>query len=181
MKKGFTLVELLAVLAILAVIIVVAGTSYSKISKKNKSQQCKNYEIQIKNAALEYFEEHYDSDDYDDKVLYIEDEKDICLQNTGTKCDCIKESVRKIVNGVNKTIINYTINCNIYFKDLINNSYINEMDKENLNVFFNGLSFDNSYVIFSNSFEGPSYNNKYQYSASDIKFIGENNEELLCN
>ncbi|MBQ4583337.1 MAG: prepilin-type N-terminal cleavage/methylation domain-containing protein [Bacilli bacterium] len=54
MKKGFTLVELLAVLIILSLIIVIAGGSYSKVSKKNKQNQCINLKKQIENLAIEY-------------------------------------------------------------------------------------------------------------------------------
>lgn len=57
MKKGFTLVELLAVLAILSVVIVIAGTSYSTVNRKNKIKHCKNLKLQIENTAIEYVSE----------------------------------------------------------------------------------------------------------------------------
>lgn len=57
MKKGFTLVELLAVLAILSVVLVIAGTSYSSVNKKNKKNQCENLKQQIENHAIEYVDE----------------------------------------------------------------------------------------------------------------------------
>ena len=58
MKKGFTLVELLAVVLVLAIIAVLAGMSYTKINKDNKLKACKALETQIKNTAIEYYQDN---------------------------------------------------------------------------------------------------------------------------
>lgn len=54
MKKGFTLVELLAVLVVLSIAVAIAATSYAKISKEQKVTACNNLKKQIENLAVEY-------------------------------------------------------------------------------------------------------------------------------
>lgn len=51
-KKGFTLVELLAVIVILAIIITVASSSISKVIQKSKEDTAKEMQAAIKEAAL---------------------------------------------------------------------------------------------------------------------------------
>ena len=53
-KKGFTLVELLAVITVLAIIITVAGSSVYKLVNKSKEQTGEEMRNSLKEAALNY-------------------------------------------------------------------------------------------------------------------------------
>lgn len=57
MKKGFTLVELLAVIAVLGIISSIAVVSYSKVIKDNKVRECKRKVAYIEQKAIEYANE----------------------------------------------------------------------------------------------------------------------------
>lgn len=58
MKKGFTLVELLAVIAVLGIISSIAVVSYSKVIKDNKVRECKRKVAYIEQKAIEYANEN---------------------------------------------------------------------------------------------------------------------------
>ena len=58
MKRGFTLVELLAVVAILAVIATVAGISYTSITNKQKTDACNDLKRQLETSAIEYVQDN---------------------------------------------------------------------------------------------------------------------------
>lgn len=58
MKKGFTLVELLAVIAVLGIISFIAVVSYSKVIKDNKVRECKRKVAYIEQKAIEYANEN---------------------------------------------------------------------------------------------------------------------------
>lgn len=58
MKKGFTLVELLAVIAVLGIISSIAVVSYSKVIKDNKVRECKRKVSYIEQKAIEYANEN---------------------------------------------------------------------------------------------------------------------------
>lgn len=58
MKKGFTLVELLAVIAVLGIISSIAVVSYSKVIKDNKIRECKRKVAYIEQKAIEYANEN---------------------------------------------------------------------------------------------------------------------------
>ncbi len=58
MKKGFTLIELIAVIAIVAVISVIAGVSYSKISNEHKAQACENLKKRLMTATIDYVQDN---------------------------------------------------------------------------------------------------------------------------
>lgn len=74
MKKGFTLVELLAVVAIIAIISLVAGVSYNAINKDHQKKACKAFEEQLKNAAIEYYQDRsYEFKDGNSKIIYLWD------------------------------------------------------------------------------------------------------------
>ena len=62
MKKGFTLVELLAILVILGVITLVAVPSIITSNKKSKDQEYVKFKKTIENAAEVYVETHLDDD-----------------------------------------------------------------------------------------------------------------------
>lgn len=53
-KKGFTLVELLAVIAILGIIASIAIVSYNAIVENTRNKSYKNYESSMKSSAMLY-------------------------------------------------------------------------------------------------------------------------------
>ncbi len=53
-KKGFTLVELLAVITVLAIIITIAGSSVYRLVNKSKEQTGEEMRNSLKEAALNY-------------------------------------------------------------------------------------------------------------------------------
>ena len=94
-KKGFTLVELLAVIAILGVIIIIAVTSVTSIMKKSKMNAFKNDATVLSDAALTKYS--------DDKLLknYSED-----LYNgsvSGKRCYSIQNSLKGKYAKVNNS------------------------------------------------------------------------------
>lgn len=60
MKKGFTLMELLAVIVIISIIATAVGVSYTTISKNHKDNVCRNLEDSIKNAVVEFMQDRDD-------------------------------------------------------------------------------------------------------------------------
>ena len=84
-KKGFTIVELLAVIVVLAIIIAIAVPAYGKIQKNIQAKQYKNKLSLIKTAAEKYADDtNYVAFYIDDLVKngYIDgDTKDIVMNN----------------------------------------------------------------------------------------------------
>ena len=83
-KKGFTLVELIAVVVVLAIIISLAVPSFSKIQKSVRKKQYENKLDLIKVAALKYADDtNYTSFYIDDLVVngYLEADK---IENTNS-------------------------------------------------------------------------------------------------
>ena len=60
MKKGFTLVELLAILAILGAVILVSVPSIISTNKNSREKNYEQYQESIENAAEVYVETHPD-------------------------------------------------------------------------------------------------------------------------
>ena len=57
MKKGFTLIEVIAVIFILGILSSIAGVTYTTISNNHKKKSCENLKMQIENAAIEYVQD----------------------------------------------------------------------------------------------------------------------------
>ena len=62
-KKGFTLVELLAVIVILAVILTIAVPAVKKTIDNAKKKSAENDAIMIKNIAEKYYTSNLDKDE----------------------------------------------------------------------------------------------------------------------
>ena len=92
-KKGFTLVELLAVICILAIIVAIAIPTYSKIMESVQNKQYQNKISYIKTAALKY------ADDTNYSVFFVDD-----LVKNGYIEPDYNNSI--IDNRDNKTIMN---------------------------------------------------------------------------
>ena len=64
-RKGFTLVELIAVIALLAIIATISFVSINNVIEKSKVSDCENLILSIKSAAKECVSDHrYDNVDY---------------------------------------------------------------------------------------------------------------------
>lgn len=134
MKKGFTLVELLAVLVILSIIVLIAGTSYSGLSRKNRKNQCLNIKKQIITAATEFLNDNYHSswDRCQSEVDYCEDKIDDKKIVNGYNCQ--KEEC--IYQGANK----YKVNLNLLY--IL--GYLDNQDLELIDNFYKNISLNDS-------------------------------------
>ena len=146
-KKGFTLVELLAVIAILGVIIIIAVTSVTSIMKKSKMNAFKNDATVLSDAALTKYS--------DDKLLknYSED-----LYNgsvSGKRCYSIQNSLKgkyaKVNNSslVGSVEVCYDDTCKT--KIWISNGTYN----------INGTEYDAIKDLSEDNLKTTTFNNKY--------------------
>lgn len=141
MKKGFTLVELLAVLVILSIIVLIAGTSYSGLSRKNRKNQCLNIKKQIITAATEFLNDNYHSswDRCQSEVDYCEDKIDDKKIVNGYDCqkgECISQGDKDKV---------YIVNLNLLY--IL--GYLDDQDLELIDNFYKNinLNYSNLYMV----------------------------------
>lgn len=107
-KKGFTLVELLAVIAILATIMVIGTISIGSVSNKANKNMLENIKDSIVNAAIYYGQEN---------SLEL---NETCIVNDKEYSNCKKITVKELLEE--KYLISN--------KD--NNNFINPVTKENM-------------------------------------------------
>ena len=70
-KKGFTLVELLAVIALLAVLAAVATPAIQKVSRSSKIKMCQSKKKVIESAAVMYAEKELSASSGTIKVMRL--------------------------------------------------------------------------------------------------------------
>lgn len=121
-KKGFTLVELLAVLAIIGLVATLASTSVISILNKNKKTLVQEMEEKLKDAAISYVEANKI---YLSKCTSI----NISTKNPGWYPDkCYKEiQVGEIINQGLFTDDNGYCDKTasvVVYKELVNNQYL---------------------------------------------------------
>ena len=128
-KKGFTLVELLAVIIILGILSGIGIVAVGKIINNSKKQYYKTLKSTIKNAAASYFADHRallpteknesNSVTVDD-LIYFKYLKDN-IQNT-SKEDCNKEESKVVVTRLSLDNYKYEVilKCPNVANDLIN-------------------------------------------------------------
>lgn len=149
MKKGFTLVELLAVLVILSIIVLIAGTSYSGLSRKNRKNQCLNIKKQIITAATEFLNDNYHSswDSCPSEENNCDDDKKIVNGYNCQKKECIYQGGEYKVNLNLLYILGYLDNQDL---ELIENFYKNiNLNDSNLYMYKNG---QNDFILSGESF-----------------------------
>ena len=117
MKKGFTLVELIAVVAILGVIATIAGISYTTINNNHKKQSCENLESLLETSAIEYVQ--------DNNLLHFpKNDQTTCGCIVDTYCMCVSYN-ELLTNGyVEEDLENVKGSlANVKIKVTYNNSY----------------------------------------------------------
>ena len=143
-KKGFTLVELLAVICILAIIVAITIPSYSKIMKRSQDKQYDNKLDFIKNVALKYADDTNNTSFFIDDLIingYLDADNDsdvIDNRDGNTVMNCYLITIEE-KNGQNyaqidaksydingKCDLNVLNNINKYAKIIIKNSDTNQ-------------------------------------------------------
>ena len=106
MKKGFTIVELLAVIIILSLLITITGVSVSKIVKNSRQKLTSAQESEIINAAKAYISNNMGIDIGEDECGYISLSK---LKQNGLieSIEKYKDKYIKVTVDNTKLIINY--------------------------------------------------------------------------
>lgn len=89
MKKGFTLVELMAVIVILSVIMLIATISISKIRKDSAEELLETTIQSIEKSAIVYGQEN---PDFSDKICECDDGKEYTES-------CFIVTVEKLISG----------------------------------------------------------------------------------
>ena len=119
-KKGFTLVELLAVVVVISIVMIVAIPSVQKALTSSKEGisaiNRKNIEEAAKTLATEII--YCDNNDDNSKLFAI--------NNVGTSCTTAKTN---LTNGINLKLTDLTSNG--YFDDPANNCSCTDTNEEN--------------------------------------------------
>ena len=175
-KKGFTLVELMAVIVVLAIIIAIAVPSYAKIKKNIEEKNYKNKVNLIEIAAEKYSEDtHYETVFVEDLIkagyLDADDVNGIIYNDLKTDQNGNKESLNcHVVKSENKN--------GIYYGKLLEDT---QFVDESGNCIRNDLNEINGYVSIKMYEEtnGKQITNETKYwTKDDVVLEAELSEEL---
>ena len=118
MKKGFTLVEVMAVVIVLSVIAVVSFTSLTKSIKDAQIKEEKTFVTNVTNASSTYIETNLDNIDElkevgEEYIFTLNDliEGDYLPSDISNPTDCDNENIQIKATKNSRKIIEYEVSC----------------------------------------------------------------------